>query len=89
MLTREEKLAVIKEFGASETDSGSTAVQIALLTKKIERLQGHLKANHKDYSSKRGLMQMVNDRKGLLAYLQRTTNIDTYRDVIKRLGIRK
>lgn len=89
MLTREEKLALTKEFGSSENDTGSTAVQIALLSKKIERLQGHLKANHKDYSSQRGLMQMVHDRKKLLVYLQRTSTKDRYADVIKRLGIRK
>ena len=89
MLTREEKLALIKEFGVSETDSGSTAVQIALLTKKIEKLQKHLQENKKDYSSQRGLMQMVYDRKALLKYLQRTTDANGYKSVIERLGIRK
>lgn len=89
MLTRDEKLALIKEFGASEQDSGSTAVQIALLTKKIEYLQKHLEKNKKDYSSQRGLMQMVHDRKGLLAYLQKTSDAARYKDVISRLGIRK
>lgn len=89
MLTKDEKLALIKEFGANETDTGSTAVQIAFLTKKIERLQKHLQENKKDYSSQRGLMQMVHDRKGLLKYLQRTTDTNNYKSVIDRLGIRK
>lgn len=89
MITQAEKLALIKEFGASETDSGSTVVQIALLTKKIESLQSHLQNNKKDFSSQRGLMQMVNDRKGLLLYLQRTEGPERYKDVITRLGIRK
>lgn len=89
MLTKDEKLALIKEFGATETDSGSTAVQIAFLTKKIAYLQGHLEKNKKDYSSKRGLLQMVHDRKGLLTYLKRTSDAARYKDVITRLGIRK
>ncbi len=89
MLTKEEKLALAKEFGRDEQDTGSTAVQIALLSKKIEKLQSHLKENKKDYSSQRGLMQMVHDRKKLLVYLQRTTDANNYADVIKRLGIRK
>lgn len=89
MITQAEKLALIKEFGASETDSGSTVVQIALLTKNIESLQGHLKTHKKDFSSQRGLMQMVHDRKALLLYLQRTDSPERYKDVITRLGIRK
>ena len=89
MITREEKLATIKEFGVSPTDSGSTIVQIALLTKKIGGLQSHLQTNKKDFSSQRGLMQMVNDRKSLLLYLQRKVTSEEYKDVITRLGIRK
>ncbi len=89
MITKEEKTQVIKEFGIHETDSGSTVVQIALLTKKIDGLQSHLKANKKDFSSQRGLMQMVNDRKSLLLYLQRIGTAKQYKDVITRLGIRK
>lgn len=89
MIKREDTLAVIKEFGTSETDSGSTVVQIALLTKKIDQLQVHLKINKKDFSSKRGLMQMVHDRKSLLLYLQRKSTAAEYKDVITRLGIRK
>jgi len=89
MIKREDTLAVIKEFGANETDSGSTVVQIALLTKKIDQLQAHLKTNKKDFSSKRGMMQMVHNRKSLLLYLQRTSTAEEYKDVITRLGIRK
>lgn len=89
MITRDEKLAIIKEFGSSPTDSGSTIVQIALLTKRIDGLQSHLKINKKDFSSQRGLMQMVNDRKALLLYLQRIATAEEYKDVITRLGIRK
>ena len=88
MLTQAEKLALIKEFGKNEQDSGSTEVQIALLTKNMAVVQSHLEVNKKDFSSKRGLMQMVNDRKGLLIYLQKN-NPAGYKDVIKRLGIRK
>lgn len=89
MIKQEDTLAIIKEFGANETDSGSTAVQIALLTKKIDQLQTHLKVNKKDFSSKRGMLQMVYDRKSLLLYLQRKVTAAEYKDVITRLGIRK
>ncbi len=88
MLTQEEKLALIKEFGKNEQDSGSSAVQIALLTKNMDIIQKHLAIHKKDFSSKRGLMQMVNDRKQHLIYLQKCDDA-SYRDVIKRLGIRK
>ena len=89
MIRKEDTLAVIKEFGANANDSGSTVVQIALLTKKIENLQGHLQKNKKDYSSQRGLMQMVHDRKSLLLYLQRKVTTSRYKEVITLLGIRK
>ena len=89
MITREEKLAIINEFGANPTDSGSTIVQIAFLTKKIDKLQLHLQNNKKDFSSHRGLMQMVNDRKSLLIYLQRIVTAEKYKETIARLGIRK
>ncbi len=88
MLTQAEVLEIIKEFGKNEQDSGSTAVQIALLTKNMAVIQGHLGVHKKDFSSKRGLMQMVNDRKRHLIYLQKCDEA-SYRDVIKRLGIRK
>lgn len=88
MITQAEKLALIKEFGKNEQDSGSTAVQIAIMSKRISGLQEHLKVNKKDFSSQRGLMQLVNTRKRLLIYLQESSEVE-YRDVIKRLGIRK
>lgn len=88
MLTPSEKLQIIKDFGSNEQDSGSTAVQIALLSHRINGLQGHLKSFSKDFSSQRGLMKLVNTRKTLLLYLQREDEAK-YKDVIKRLGIRK
>lgn len=88
MITQAEKLVLVKEFGKNEKDTGSTAVQIAILSKRIDGLQGHLKINKKDFSTQRGLMQLVNTRKKLLIYLQEMSEIE-YQDVIKRLGIRK
>ena len=89
MITQVDTIKVIKDFGANDKDSGSTVVQIALLTRKIESLQGHLKANKKDFSSQRGLMQMVHDRKSLLLYFQRKNTAERYKEVITLLGIRK
>ena len=88
MLTQEEKTRIIKEFGMSETDTGSSAVQIAVLTADINLLQGHCKANHKDYSSRRGLLQKVSYRKAHLKYLL-NTNKELYLDLLKRLNLRK
>lgn len=88
MITQAEKLKLISEFGADAKDSGSTSVQVAILTKRIDGLQKHLEINKKDFSTQRGLMQMVNTRKKLLIYLQKTSDT-AYKDVIKRLGIRK
>jgi small subunit ribosomal protein S15 len=88
MLNRLEKLEIIKQFGQNEQDSGSTAVQIALLTHRINALQSHLEKFKKDFSTKRGLLTLVSQRKALLNYLQRI-NEAAYKDVIKRLGLRK
>lgn len=88
MITQAEKLKLITEFGADAKDSGSTSVQVAILTHRIGSLQKHLEVNKKDFSTKRGLMQLVNTRKKLLIYLQKTSET-SYKDVIKRLGIRK
>jgi small subunit ribosomal protein S15 len=88
MITQSEKSTLIKEFGKNEQDTGSTAVQVAILSKRIEHLQKHMAKNKKDFSTQRGLMQLVNDRKQLLVYLQRISTTE-YKDVIKRLGIRK
>ncbi len=88
MITKSEKSKIIQEFGKNEQDTGSTSVQIAILSKEIENLQGHMQKYSKDFSTQRGLMQKVNARKSLLQYLQKTSDAQ-YKDVIKRLGIRK
>jgi small subunit ribosomal protein S15 len=87
-LTKEQKEAVIKEFGQNEKDTGRTEVQIALLTKRIEALTEHFKANKKDHNSRRGLLQMVGQRRSLLNYLKRT-DLEKYRELIKKLELRK
>ena len=81
------KQEVVKEFGKNEKDTGSSAVQVAMMTKKISELTEHLKANKKDFATKRGLLMMVGKRKRLLAYIQ-SQNLDEYRELIKKLGIR-
>ena len=81
------KQEVVKEFGKNEKDTGSSAVQVAMMTKKISELTEHLKANKKDFATKRGLLMMVGNRKRLLAYIK-SQNLDEYRELIKKLGIR-
>lgn len=88
MITKAEKAKLIEQFGSDSKNTGSTAVQIALLTTRIDGLQKHMQINKKDFSTQRGLMQLVNNRKQLLIYLQKTSEAE-YKDVIKRLGIRK
>ena len=88
MMTKEQKTAIIKEYAAHEGDTGSPEVQIALLTFRINSLTEHLKANKKDHHSRRGLLMMVGQRRDLLAYLQKN-DIERYRSIIARLGIRK
>lgn len=88
MMTKEQKAAIIKEYAAHEGDTGSPEVQIALLTFRINSLTEHLKANKKDHHSRRGLLMMVGQRRNLLAYLQKN-DIERYRSIIARLGIRK
>ena len=88
MLEKETKQRLIQEFGRKEGDTGSVEVQVAMLTEKINRLTEHLKANKKDYSSARGLMKMVGQRKQLLAYLMKN-DVNRYRELVKRLGLRK
>ena len=83
-----EKKQVIKEFGKKDTDTGSTEVQIALLTKRINELSDHFKVNKKDHHSRRGLLGMVNNRKKLLKYLK-GKNETEYLSLIKKLGLRK
>ncbi|QEN07649.1 30S ribosomal protein S15 [Oceanispirochaeta crateris] len=88
MLTKENKVEIIEEFGADAKDTGSTAVQIALLTKRIEDLTEHFRANKKDHASRRGLLKMVGSRRKLLKYLKRK-DIEGYRTLIAKLGLRK
>ncbi|MBE6775842.1 MAG: 30S ribosomal protein S15 [Ruminococcaceae bacterium] len=87
-MTKEQKTAIIKEYAAHEGDTGSPEVQIALLTYRINNLTEHLKTNKKDHHSRRGLLMMVGQRRNLLAYLQKN-DIERYRSIIARLGIRK
>lgn len=86
-LAKEEKAEIIKKFGKDAKDSGSAEVQIALLTQKITELTEHLKINKKDFQGRRGLLMMVGQRKRLLAYVKKQ-NLQNYRDLIKKLGIR-
>lgn len=87
-MTQEEKAAIMKEFALHEGDTGSPEVQIALLTKRINDLTEHLKDHKKDHHSRRGLLKMVGHRRNLLAYLQKK-DIERYRAIIAKLGIRK
>ena len=87
-MTQEEKNAVIAEYATHEGDTGSPEVQVALLTKRINDLTGHLKIHKKDHHSRRGLLMMVGHRRNLLNYLQ-NNDIERYRSLIARLGIRK
>ena len=83
-----EKEAIIKEYAVHEGDTGSPEVQIALLTKRINDLTEHLKVHKKDHHSRRGLLKMVGQRRNLLKYLTKV-DIERYRSIISRLGIRK
>jgi len=87
-LSKEVKQQKIAEFGRSQNDTGSPEVQIALLTERINVLSEHLKVHRKDFHSRRGLMQMVGQRRRLLNYLQRE-DPQRYREVVERLGLRK
>ena len=86
-LTKDETLEVVKKFGKDEKDTGSTAVQIALLTKRIEDLQGHFKTHKKDNHSRTGLLQIVSDRKKLLTYLKKS-DLQAYSKLVKDLKLR-
>ncbi|HJG43821.1 30S ribosomal protein S15 [Corynebacterium phoceense] len=87
-LTTEKKAEILKEYGLHETDTGSPEAQIALLTSRINTLTEHLKTHKHDHHSRRGLLLMVGRRRGLLKYLA-ANNIDRYRDLIARLGLRR
>ena len=86
-MTKEVKQNIIETYKTHEGDTGSPEVQIALLTERINHLNEHLKIHHKDHHSRRGLLMMVGKRKRLLAYVK-SQNLDEYRELIKKLGIR-
>ena len=83
-----KKDEIFKEFGKNNKDTGSAESQIALFTKRIDSLSNHLKSNAKDFNTEKSLVKMVGKRRNLLEYLKKT-DIERYRDIIKKLGIRK
>jgi small subunit ribosomal protein S15 len=87
-LEKEKKTEIIKTYQARENDTGSTDVQVALLTERINELTTHMAANRKDYHSQRGLLKLVGQRRRLLAYLSRE-DVGRYNQLIKKLGLRK
>lgn len=87
-LSKETKLGIVKEHGASEKDTGKTEVQVALLTKRIDELTEHFKIHSKDHNSRRGLLKLVGQRRRLLNYLSRS-DLERYRALISKLGLRK
>ena len=87
-MMKEVKQEIIANYKLHDTDTGSPEVQIAILTERINHLNEHLKINKKDHHSRRGLLKMVGQRRGLLDYLKKT-DIERYRALIERLGIRK
>ena len=88
MITKEMKSQIMKEYATKEGDTGSPEVQIAVLTYRINDLNEHLKVHKKDHHSRRGLLKMVGQRRGLLEYLKKT-DIERYRALIEKLGLRK
>jgi len=88
MITKEKKAEIIAEYGRKPGDTGSPEVQVAILTERIRELTEHLKSNNKDHHSRRGLLKMVGQRRGLLEYLKKN-DVEGYRALIERLGIRK
>ena len=87
-LTAEKKANIFAEFGQNSTNTGSIEAQVAILTEKINHISDHLKENKKDFSTQRGLMQMVGKRKRLLTYMSKH-NLSGYRSLIEKLGLRK
>jgi len=88
MITKEKKQAIIKEYATKEGDTGSPEVQVAILTARINELNEHLADHKKDFHSRRGLLKMVGKRRNLLNYLKEL-DIERYRTLIARLGLRK
>jgi len=87
-LEKSQKTEIIENYALHEGDTGSTEVQVALLTERINHLTGHMAANRHDYHTQRGLIKLVGQRRRLLAYLTRE-DVDRYHNLIKRLGLRK
>lgn len=87
-LSAQAKAEIIAEYGRDSQDTGSTAVQVALLTARINHLQGHFTTHKKDHHSRRGLLRMVSSRRTLLDYLKRK-DVSAYSQLIKRLGLRR
>ncbi|MBE5897534.1 MAG: 30S ribosomal protein S15 [Lachnospiraceae bacterium] len=88
MITKEKKQAIINEYARTAGDTGSPEVQVAVLTARIQELTEHLKDNPKDHHSRRGMLKMIGKRRNLLGYLK-DTDIERYRSLIERLGLRK
>ena len=88
MIAKEKKQAIINEYGRTPNDTGSPEVQVAVLTARIQELTEHLKQNPKDHHSRRGMLKMIGQRRGLLSYLK-SIDIEKYRSLIERLGLRK
>ena len=88
MISKEKKAEIIANYGRKAGDTGSPEVQIAILTERIAELTEHLKINQKDHHSRRGLLKMVGQRRGLLDYLKKS-DLEGYRALIEKLGIRK
>ena len=88
MIAKEKKQAIIAEYGRTANDTGSPEVQIAILSARIQELTDDLKENPKDHHSRRGMLKMIGQRRGLLSYLKET-DIERYRSLIERLGLRK
>ncbi|MFA6843303.1 MAG: 30S ribosomal protein S15 [Bacilli bacterium] len=87
-ITKEEKAKLVSEFGQNDKDSGSVEVQVAILTAEINKLNQHLKVHIHDYHTGRGLLMKIGHRRNLLNYLKKT-NVNSYRNVIAKLGLRK
>lgn len=87
-LTKDRSKAIVKEHGANDLDSGNTAVQVALITERINLLTEHAKVNKKDHHSRQGLLKLVGQRKSLLDFLKKK-DVEKYRELIKKLNIRK
>ena len=88
MISKEKKAQIIAEYGRKPGDTGSPEVQVAVLTARIQELTEHLKENPKDHHSRRGMLKMVGQRRGLLEYLKKK-DIERYRALIEKLGLRK